>query len=133
MSRLYFVPLAMLGVALAMSSPPGGPPARGANDPSPFAVFVDDYFDAYFATKPSEGTAVGLHKHDNRLEDGSADAARKRIDTIKGLQARLAKLRASKLTEDEAIDAEVLDGLMKAEVLDLEPGRPGREQSHHMG
>jgi uncharacterized protein (DUF885 family) len=81
---------------------------------------VDDYFDAYFAAKPSEGTAAGLHKYDDRLEDGSADAMKKRIATVKALQVRLEKLRAGKLTKDEAIDAEVLDGLMKAEQLDLE-------------
>ena len=44
----------------------------------------------------------------------------KRIETVKDFQARLAKLQAGKLTETDAIDAEVLDGLMKAELLDLE-------------
>jgi uncharacterized protein (DUF885 family) len=87
---------------------------------------VDDYFDAYFAAKPSEGTAAGLHKYDDRLEDGSAQATRKRIEIVKELQARLEKLRAGKLTDAEAIDAEVLDGLMKAELLDLEVARTWR-------
>jgi uncharacterized protein (DUF885 family) len=126
MSRLCLVPLALLGVALAIGPQLGGPPALGADDPSPFAVFVDDYFDAYFAARPSEGTAAGLHKYDDRLEDGSADAAGKRIETVKRLQAQLGKLRAGKLTTDEAIDAEVLDGLLKAELLDLEVVRTWR-------
>ena len=64
--------------------------------PSPFAAFVDDYFDAYFAWKPSEGTAAGLHQYDDQLEDGSADATKQRAETVKGLQARLEKLRAGK-------------------------------------
>src|SRR5262249_41304035 len=88
---------------------------------------VDDYFDAYFSWKPSEGTAAGLHQYDDRLEDGSADAAHKRAETVKGLLARLGKLREGKLTGDEAIDAEVLDGLMKAELLDLEVVRTWRK------
>jgi uncharacterized protein (DUF885 family) len=127
MSRLCFVPLALVGVALAIGPRAGGPSAEGTDVPSPFTAFVDDYFDAYFSWKPSEGTAAGLHKYDDRLEDGSGDAAKKRVETVEGLQARLEKLRVSKLTEDEAIDAEVLDGLMKAELLDLEVVRTWRK------
>src|SRR5262249_18755718 len=98
-----------------------------AGPAAPFAAFVDDYFDAYFARKPSEGTAAGLHQYDDKLEDGSADAARKRVEQVKALQARLERLRAGRLTEDEAIDAEVLDGLMRAELLDLEVVRTWRK------
>ncbi len=127
MSRLCFIPLALLGAAVALSPRAGGPSAEGAEAPSPFAAFVDDYFDAYFARKPSEGTAAGLHQYDDKLEDGSAEAARKRVEQVKALQARLEGLRAGKLTADEAIDAEVLHGQMRAELLDLEVVRTWRK------
>src|SRR6476469_548863 len=105
MARHSVLPLALLGLALAIGPRAGGPRAEAAETPSPFAGFVDDYFDAYFARKPSEGTAAGLHQYDDQLEDGSADSTRKRVETVKALQARLDKLRAGKLTADEAIDA----------------------------
>jgi uncharacterized protein (DUF885 family) len=127
MSRLCFVPLALLGVALAIGPRDAGPQVEAADTPSPFAAFVDDYFDAYFEWKPSEGTAAGLHHYDDRLEDGSSDAVKKRVEIVKALQARLDKLRAGRLTDDEAIDAEVLDGQMKAELLDLEVVRTWRK------
>jgi uncharacterized protein (DUF885 family) len=114
-------------VALAFGPRAGGPSAEGAEPPSPFAAFVDDYFDAYFAYKPSEGTAAGLHQYDDQLEDGSAEATRKRVGQVKALLARLEKSRAGKLTEDQAIDAEVLDGQMRAELLDLEVVRTWRK------
>src|SRR5437868_2933032 len=120
MSRWPFVPLALLGVVCVLGQRPVGPQAEAADARPPFAVFVDDYFDAYFARKPSEGTAAGLHQYDDRLEDASADAVAKRAETVKALQARLDGLRAGTLTGDEAIDAEVLDGLLRAERLDLE-------------
>jgi uncharacterized protein (DUF885 family) len=126
MSRVCRVLMILLGATLAISPWAGGPPAQGADARSPFAVFVDDYFDAYFAAKPSEGTAAGLHQYDDRLEDGSAEAAKKRVESVKQLQARLAKLRAGPLTEDETIDALVLDGQMQAELLDLEVLRTWR-------
>src|SRR5881392_2573897 len=127
MSRSSLLPLALLGLVLAIGLRDGSPQAEAADTPSPFAVFVDDYFDAYFAWKPSEGTAAGLHQYDDKLEDGSADATRKHVEQVKALQARLEKLRAGKLTEDEAIDAEVLDGQTRAELLDLEVVRTWRK------
>jgi uncharacterized protein (DUF885 family) len=119
MPRVYPVLSALLGVALALS-PACRPPALGADAPSPFAGFVDDYFNAYFAAAPSDGTAAGLHQYDDQLEDSSAEATKKRIESLKNFQARLDKLRAVNLTEGEAIDAEVLDGRLKGELLDLE-------------
>jgi uncharacterized protein (DUF885 family) len=119
MSRLRSVLIALLGAALTFGLQAGGPSAAGAEAPSSFAAFVDDYFDAYFAWNPSEGTAAGLHQYDDRLEDRSAGARTKRFEIVKGLLARLDKLRAGTLSDADAIDAEVLDGLMHAELLDL--------------
>jgi hypothetical protein len=120
MSRwLLALPLSP-GLALLLGLPTDAPQATAAEAPAPFATFVDDYFDAYFAWKPSEGTAAGLHQYDNALENWSADAVARRVDTLKKLQQRLDTLRAGKLGNDEAIDAEVLDGLIKAELLDLQ-------------
>ena len=115
-SVLAFASCAALGLVLA------GTPSRAADDEkkTPFASFVDDYFDSYFAWKPSEGTAAGLHQYDAQLEDRSAGAVARRIAQVHELQARLDKLRASHLSFDEAIDAEVLNGLLHAESLDLE-------------
>jgi uncharacterized protein (DUF885 family) len=110
--------LALLVAAVTLFSRNAGP-AR-AEERSEFAAFVDDYFDAYFARKPSEGTAAGLHQYDNLLEDFSAASIKNRIEIVKKLHVRLEKLQAGKRTEDESIDAEFLDGLMKAELLDLE-------------
>jgi uncharacterized protein (DUF885 family) len=117
--RLLLLSLGLTsGLALGLSS---GQPATQTADPAPsFAAFVDDHFDAYFAWKPSEGTAAGFHQYDTRLEDRSASAVVKRVETVKTLQKRLEQLRKGKLTPDEAIDAEVLDGLLRAELLDLE-------------
>jgi uncharacterized protein (DUF885 family) len=120
MSRYSYLALILLGLGLAFALHAGGLKAEPADAPSPFAVFVDDYYSAYFDRKPSEGTAAGLHQYDDKLENGSAAAVAKRIEIVKALQQRLDKLRAGALSTDDAIDAEVLDGLMRAELLDLE-------------
>ena len=48
------------------------------------------------------------------------------MGNLKALQARLDKLRAGTLTAGDAIDAEVLDGAIKAELLELETLRSWR-------
>ena len=77
MLLLFFAALALLGLTLATNLRPSDPQPKAPAGPSPFAIFVDDYFDAYFARKPSEGTAAGLHQYDDQLEDGSAAAVEK--------------------------------------------------------
>ncbi len=82
--------------------------------------FVDDYFTAYFEWNPSAATGIGFHQYDNRLEDYSAAAFAKRIAKLKQLQTQLAALPSTR-TPDEAIDIEILDNQIHAELLDVEP------------
>src|SRR5580698_8448925 len=124
MSRVSRVLPVLLGVFFVEAVLTLGPACRssalGADAPRPFAVFVDDYFNAAFDARPSMGTAEGLHQYDDRLEDSSAAAVAKHIEAQKAFQARLDRLRAGALTEDESIDAEILDGQIKGQLLNLE-------------
>src|SRR5437899_11239795 len=86
---------------------------------SAMARFTDDYFNAYFEWNPSSATAVGFHQYDNNLEDYSAAAFQNRIEKLKQLQGALLNLPAER-TPDDAIDIEILDGQIRAELLDLE-------------
>jgi len=87
---------------------------------SSMSSFVDEYFDAFFEWSPSTATAMGFHQYDSRLEDFSRAAIGRRIDKLKQLQAGLTRARTQQLSADEAIDAEILDSQIKAELLDLE-------------
>ena len=109
-----------LGLTLALAAGILGHPDDASKSPSPFAAFIDEYFDAYFAWRPAEGTAAGLHQYDTKLEDRTAGAVAGRVAELKKLLQQLTRLRAGRLTPDEAIDAEVLAGSLRAELLDLE-------------
>jgi uncharacterized protein (DUF885 family) len=85
-----------------------------------FAGVVDDYFDARFAFRPTEGTAAGLHQYDARLDSLSHAKIGARIGELKGQLQRLGAIDRAKLSRDEAIDAEFLDGKIRGELLDLE-------------
>jgi uncharacterized protein (DUF885 family) len=120
MSRYLILPTALLALILSFVLGSVALPTRAADEPTPFAVFVDDYFDAYYTHKPSEGTAAGFHRYDTLLEDFSAPKITRRIDIVKAQLDRLSELRAGKLSDSEAIDAEVLNGILRSELLDLE-------------
>lgn len=95
------------------------PPAFAA-DPTPFAKFVDEYYAALFARDPNQASYAGIHDFDDKLADLSADAFAKRSEQLKKQQAALKTLRAGKLSEDEQIDAEVLDHAIRAELLEID-------------
>jgi uncharacterized protein (DUF885 family) len=84
-----------------------------------FAGFVDDYYKASFDFEPSSATYAGIHDFDDRLADLSAASIAKRVATLKQLHARLGQLRAGKLSANDAIDAEILHGAIRAELLEL--------------
>ena len=82
--------------------------------------FADDYFNALFEFHPTYGTEVGFHQYDSRIEDLSAESFTRRIEKLKELRTRLAELRRGQLSSDDAIDGEILEARINAELLDLE-------------
>jgi uncharacterized protein (DUF885 family) len=86
-----------------------------------FSKFVDVYFDSTFATSPTWGTAAGLHQYDNSLDDFAATTMSKRIATLHSQQSQLDSLLATgKLSFNDSIDAAMIDGAIKSELLDKE-------------
>ncbi len=84
-----------------------------------FARLVDDYFDAKFAFEPSAGTAAGLHQYDGRLEDLSRARIAARVAELVSFIARFEALDRTRLSLDDAVDAEALEHQARAELLDL--------------
>jgi uncharacterized protein (DUF885 family) len=119
MIRRLVCVVACVTIALLLQAPPEQRSAA-ADSGSAFSRFVDDYFDAYYAWKPSDGTAAGFHQYDTQLEDRSAAAVGKRVEAVKNFLNRLDKLRQTSLGANDAIDAEIIDGQLRAELLDLE-------------
>ncbi len=123
MTALRFPALAgLLLVALVGISRPQ-PVTADTPAQAGFAAFVDDYYAALFVWEPNQATYAGIHDFDEKLADLSAPNITHRADVLKKLHERLKTLRAGKLTDDEAIDAETLDHAIRAELLELETVR----------
>lgn len=83
------------------------------------AKFADDYFAATFEAAPSYATATGIHDFDGKIEDLSEIAVKKRIATLEAQQQRLeAIIKSQKLSADEALDSEMLQSQIRAELFD---------------
>src|SRR5262245_13773449 len=85
-----------------------------------FSKFVDDDFQAAVETNPGFGTASGIHEFDSKLNDMSRAGVERRIAQLKDLQARLDPVARGPLSPADAIDAEILEHQIRAELLDLE-------------
>jgi uncharacterized protein (DUF885 family) len=83
-----------------------------------FAKFVDTYFDSRFDAHPSEGTALGFHQYDSRLEDLSKPKILTRMADLKAQHAALMALKPTAF--DDQIDAKILEGQILSELFDLE-------------
>jgi uncharacterized protein (DUF885 family) len=111
--------VALLSVAACAAHEAGR--SRAAEDsPTAFASFADRYFSALYAFAPSQGTAAGLHQYDARFEDLSAAAYQARADTLHQLQGELDSLRRGTLSAEDRIDAAMVDGAIRSELLEIE-------------
>ncbi|MEO8430299.1 MAG: DUF885 domain-containing protein [Acidobacteriota bacterium] len=112
------------GALLSTFAPAQSSPAKAAPGGDSFARFVDDYFDARFAYQPLEGTSAGLHQYDMKMPDRSRAAIDRRTAELKKFLARLQGFDKSKLSFDDGVDAQALEGEIRSELLDLETLRP---------
>ncbi len=85
-----------------------------------FSRFVDDYFDALFEWTPNEATAAGIHDYDSKFADFSRSAHLGRIGSLTEFSERLSAITQETLSASDRIDAEILAGKIRAELLDLE-------------
>lgn len=106
-------------VASALSAQARQAAVRPGADPT-FTKLTDDYFEAKFAFLPVEGTAAGLHQYDTRLNDMSHARVEKRIAELHAQLDRLTAIDRDSIDFDDTIDAEFLEGRIRAELLDLE-------------
>ena len=114
-------PIACTVGALLLGCSASSPaPASAAAAATPFQTFADRYFSALYVTAPTQGTAAGLHQYDARLEELSAGAFRDRADTLHRQLARLDSLRHGTLSADDRIDAAMIDGAIRSELLEIE-------------
>lgn len=111
------------GQATGTTAPQGSAPPNQSTQPSAadqaFEKFVEDYFDGYFQFSPISATRAGIHKYDDELPAYSQ--AEFQSEIARNLQALrdVGKIPTSGLSENNLLDATVLESLINGHLLDL--------------
>jgi uncharacterized protein (DUF885 family) len=91
----------------------------GSGSPD-FARFVDDYFAAVNEWRPSEATGLGFHEYDGKLDDFSRTRVEARTAELHRFLDRLTAMNRDAMSFDDQIDADILDGDIRSNLLELE-------------
>lgn len=127
-ARIAALALAVLGLGMicgcSRQQPVESPEAQTA---ARFRKVVDDYFSAYFSFYPTEGSALGLHQYDSKLEDFAVYRMRERIDALADTLTVVQQVRKEKLSVQDSIDARLLEARVQAELVELRDVRSWRK------
>jgi uncharacterized protein (DUF885 family) len=116
-------------------SPPAGPPSR-ATPPAPqpidpaaspdqaFAAFSRHFLDEMLRRSPTFATHAGDHRHDARWPDVSVQGQAAERAFIEDTRAALARLPRDRLSEQNRIDAAILDDRLRSMLFSLDELRP---------
>jgi uncharacterized protein (DUF885 family) len=88
-----------------------------------FTRLAREYLDWYYAQHPVRATGLGLHQYDAALPDLSAAGLRRRAEALRAWLARLEGVDRRALTGDAALDSEMLENAVRADLLTLEETR----------
>ncbi|MGH7968917.1 MAG: DUF885 domain-containing protein, partial [Limisphaerales bacterium] len=81
--------------------------------------FVDEYFDGFFRFDPASATSAGIHKYDDALPDYSQTDIQREIARNQMALRSLARIPSDNLSENNLLDAIVLESLINGRLLDL--------------
>jgi hypothetical protein len=88
-----------------------------------FDLFADELFNRYLADNPTTATRLGVHLYDSRLEDQSQKGIQRQAKWCHDELKQLAAFDRAKLTPEQQTDAELIDGFLRAQLLEIEDVR----------
>lgn len=83
-----------------------------ATEAPALAAALDAFFSWYYRTHPVSATFIGVHDHDGRLPDYSEQGVGDALAGIDALQARFRTLPREPLTDAEALDRRLIEGML---------------------
>ena len=93
--------------------------AKPSTSDQDFQKFVDDYFDGFFQFDPPSATSAGIHKYDGMLPAYSQTDLQSEIARNQMALRSLARIPTDGLSENNLMDATVLESLINGRLLDL--------------
>ena len=85
-----------------------------------YEAVADEYIKGYFAARPLQGTALGLHEYDGKITDYSRLALDAELSRLRRFDDRLAKFDPSKLSPRQSIDLRILQAAVKKDLFQMQ-------------
>lgn len=81
---------------------------------------AEEYVKTYLAAHPLQGTALGLHEYDGKINDYSRLALDAELSRLRRFDDRLAKFDPAKLSARQSIDLRILQAAVKRELFEMQ-------------
>ena len=85
-----------------------------------YEAVAEEYIRGYFAARPLQGTALGLHEYDGKITDYSRLALDAELSRLRRFDDRLKKFDPDKLSQRQSIDLRILQAAVKKELFQME-------------
>jgi len=85
-----------------------------------YEAVAEEYIKGYFAARPLQGTALGLHEYDGKITDYSRLALDAELSRLRRFDDRLNKFNPTKLSQRQAIDLRILQAAVKNELFQMQ-------------
>ena len=85
-----------------------------------YEAVAEEYIKGYFAARPLQGTALGLHEYDGKITDYSRLALDAELSRLRRFDDRLAKFDPSKLSPRQSLDLRILQAAVKKELFQMQ-------------
>jgi uncharacterized protein (DUF885 family) len=85
-----------------------------------YEAVAEEYIKGYFAARPLQGTAIGLHEYDGKITDYSRLALDAELSRLRRFDDRLNKFDPTKLSQRQSIDLRILQAAVKKELFQMQ-------------
>ena len=85
-----------------------------------YEAVAEEYIKGYFAARPLQGTALGLHEYDGKITDYSRLALDAELSRLRRFDDRLTKFDPSKLSPRQSLDLRILQAAVKNELFQMQ-------------
>src|SRR5712691_9743727 len=85
-----------------------------------YEAVAEEYIKGYFAARPLQGTALGLHEYDGKITDYSRLALDAELSRLRRFDDRLKKFEPDKLSPRQSVDLRILQAAIKRELFQMQ-------------
>src|SRR5437899_5116557 len=85
-----------------------------------YEAVAEEFIKGYFAARPLQGTTLGLHEYDGKINDYSRLALDAELSRLKRFEDRLQKFDLNKMSQRQSVDLRILQAAIRRDIFQRE-------------